>query len=222
MVIADRAAIRTILAISWFWFLGATFLSLLPAYARLELGVDEGVLTALLAAFSVGVAIGAVASEALSRGEVSVRVPPIGALGLALMAVELWFATPGLPMGQEGALLDRAAFFETATGWRILIDFVLLAAFAGLYVTPLNAVLQDIAPDELRASYIAGSNVIDATFIVASAAIVTVLVALGVSTAGVLVLVTLTGLPMGVAVARHAPETQLGRMALAVWPRGTR
>ena len=50
-------------------------------------GVVEGVLTALLAAFSVGVAVGAVASETLSRGEIGVRVPPIGALGLALMAV---------------------------------------------------------------------------------------------------------------------------------------
>ena len=222
MVVADPAAIRTILAISWFWFLGATFLSLLPAYARLELGVDEGVLTALLAAFSVGVAIGAVASEALSRGQVGVRVPPIGALGLALMAVELWFATPASPMGAQDALLDRAAFFDTGTGWRIVIDFVLLAAFAGLYVTPLNAVLQDIAPDRLRASYIAGSNVIDACCIVASAIIVTLLVGVGISTAGVLVLVTLTGLPMGIAVARYAPETQLGRMALAVWPRASR
>jgi hypothetical protein len=222
MVFADRAAFRTILAISWFWFLGATFLSLLPAYAKLELGVDEGVLTALLAAFSIGVAIGAVASEALSRGQVSVRVPPVGALGLALMAVELWFATPARPMGAEGALIDRAAFFDTAAGWRILVDFVLLAAFAGLYVTPLNAVLQDIAPDRLRASYIAGSNVIDACFIVGSAVIVAGLVAVGVPTAEVLVLLTLTGLPMGIAVARFAPDTQLGRVALAIWPRGPR
>ena len=222
MVIADRAAIRTILAISWFWFLGANFLSLLPAYAKLELGVDEGVLTALLAAFSVGVAIGAVASEALSRGQISVRMPPVGALGLALMAVELWFATPVQPMGAEGALLDRSAFFETVTGWRILVDFVLLAAFAGLYVTPLNAVLQDIAPDRLRASYIAASNVIDACFIVVSAVIVALLVAVGVPTAEVLVILTLTGLPMGIAVARYAPETQLGRLALALWPRVSR
>ena len=222
MVIADPAALRTIFAISWFWFLGATFLSLLPAYARLELGVDEGVLTALLAAFSVGVAIGAGASEALSRGRVSVRVPPVGALGLALMAVELWFATPVRPMGAEDALLNRAAFFDTPTGWRILIDFVLLAAFAGLYVTPLNAVLQALAPADRRASYIAASNVIDASFIVLSAVIVAVLLAIGLPTAEVLVLVTLTGLPMGIAVARYAPETQLGRMALALWPRASR
>ncbi len=222
MVIADPAALRTIFSISWFWFLGATFLSLLPAYAKLELGVDEGVLTALLAGFSIGVAIGAVASEWLSGGRVGVRVPPIGALGLALLAVELWFATPAYPMGAEGALVDRTGFFATATGWRILIDFVLLAACAGLYVTPLNAVLQDLAPGDLRASYIAASNVIDACFIVGSAVIVAVLVAVGVPTAEILVLLTLTGLPMGIAVARYAPETPLGRVALAVWPRGSR
>ena len=191
----------------------------MPAYAKLELGVDEGVLTVLLAGFSIGVAVGAVASEALSRGKVGVRVPPIGALGLALMAVELWLATPARPMGGDGALLDRAAFFHNATGWRIMIDFVLLAAFAGLYVTPLNAVLQDLAPDGSRASYIAASNVIDACFIVASAVIVAVLTGIGLRTDAVLVLVTMTALPMGLAVARYAPETHLGRFVLAIWPR---
>lgn len=221
MVVKHPPALKTILGISWFWFLGATFLSLLPAYAKVELGVDEGVLTVLLAGFSVGVAIGAVASGWLSKGTVSVRVPPIGALGISIMAVELWFATPAVPFGAEGALVDRAAFFADAAGWRILADFVLLAAFAGLYVTPLNALLQALAPDRARASYIAAANVIDSCFIVLSAVIVGVLVAAGIPTASVLVLLTLTGLPMAFLVARYAPETALGRMALAVWPRST-
>lgn len=211
-------AIRAILAISWFWFLGATFLSLLPAYAREELGVNEGVLTVLLAGFSIGVAVGALASEALSRGRVGVSLPPIGAIGLAIMAVELWLATPASPMPGT-PLINREVFFAGFTGWRILADFVILAAFAGMYVTPLNAVLQAEAPNERRASYIACSNVMDATMMVSSAAIVAVMVALGVPTTGILVLITLTGLPMGLAVARYAPETRLGRMALAVWPR---
>lgn len=221
MVAKNPPALKTILAISWFWFLGATFLSLLPAYAKVELGVDEGVLTVLLAGFSIGVAVGAVASEGLSRGAVSVRVPPIGALGLAIMAIELWFATPSEPFGAENALVDRAAFFANPGGWRILVDFVLLAAFAGLYVTPLNAMLQALAPDRTRASYIAAANVIDSCFIVVSAAIVGILVAVGVPTATVLVLLTLTGLPMAFLVARYAPESTLGRAALAVWPRST-
>lgn len=213
-------AMRAIFAISWFWFLGATFLSLLPSYAREELGVDEGVLTVLLAGFSIGVAIGAIASEALSGGKVSVNLPPIGALGLAVMAIELWFATPPAP-GPDAALLDRATFFADFTGWRILIDFVILAAFAGMYVTPLNAVLQAESPDETRASYIACSNVMDASLIVASAIVTGVLVFLGVPTTEVLVLVTLTALPMSFLVARYAPQTRLGRMALGIWPRRT-
>ena len=211
-------AMRAILAISWFWFLGATFLSLLPSYAREELGVDEGVLTVLLAGFSVGVAIGAISSERLSGGQVNVNVPPLGALGLAVMAIELWFATPAAPA--DGVLLDRAAFFSDVSGWRILIDFVLLAAFAGLYVTPLNAVLQAEAPDDSRACYIACSNVMDASLIVVSAVVVAILVAFGIPTTEVLVLVTLTSLPMAFLVARYAPTTRMGRMALNLWPRG--
>lgn len=214
----DKPAMRAILAISWFWFLGATFLSLLPSYAREELGVDEGVLTVLLAGFSIGVAIGAISSEMLSRGRVNVDLPPIGALGLAIMAVELWFATPPDP-AEGAALLDRAAFFGTVTGWRILIDFTVLAAFAGMYVTPLNAVLQAEAPDDRRASFIACSNVVDSSLIVASAAVTAILIAAGVPTAETLVLVTLTALPMSLLVARYAPNTRLGRFALSIWPR---
>jgi MFS family permease len=202
LVHAHPPAFRAILAISWFWFLGATFLSLLPAYAKHALGADEGVLTVLLTGFSIGVALGAVASEALGRGEVSMALPPIGALGLAVMAVELWFATPGQPLALSPALVDRAGFFATFTGWRILIDFIFLAAFAGIYVTPLNAVLQAEAPNQRRARFIAASNMVDATFIIASALVVSGLLWLGLEAAQILMLVTLSGLPVSFAVAR--------------------
>jgi len=213
----NRPAFRAILAISWFWFLGATFLSLLPAYAKEELGVDEGVLTVLLAGFSVGVAIGALLSERITRGRIGMEIAPIGAIGLAVMAVELWFATP---VRASPDLLTRAEFFADWTGWRILVDFVVLAAFAGLYVTPLNAVLQAESPDDRRASYIACSNVVDASFMVGSAIVVAILVALGLPTTEVLVVLTLTGLPVALVVARYAPETRLGRVALRLWPVG--
>ena len=217
MVRRNRRAFLTIMAIAWFWFLGATFLSLLPAYAKEELGVDEGVLTVLLAGFSIGVALGALASERLSRGRIGPGLAPVGALGLSVMAVELWLATP---VRASPELMDRAAFFSGLAGWRILIDFVLLAAFAGLYVTPLNALLQVVSPRRKRASYIACSNVVDASLMVVSAVVVAILIALGIPVTEVLVLVTLTGLPMGFLVARRAPRSALGRVALTLWPRG--
>jgi MFS family permease len=216
---AEKPAFRAILAISWFWFLGATFLSLLPAYVRDGLGADEGVLTVLLTAFSVGVALGALGAERLSGGVVGVRTPPIGALGIAVMAVELWFATAHFPDPDPAGLYDRAAFFGTVAGWRIAADFALLAAFAGLYVTPLNAVLQSEAPDDRRARFVACSNVVDAAAMVVSAAAVAVCVALGLRAIDVLALFALSGLAMAVAVARHAPDTKLGRVVLAAFPR---
>jgi hypothetical protein len=136
------------------------------------------------------------------------------------MAVELWFATPAEPLVAAPALIGRAAFFDTITGWRILTDFIILAAFAGIYVTPLNAVLQREAPDQRRARFIAASNVMDATLIVISALIVAAMLQLGVAPIDILVLATLTGLPMSFAVARYAPATRLGKAALMLWPRG--
>lgn len=220
LVARHAEAFRVILLISWFWFLGASFLSLLPAYTRDALGADQGVLTVLLTAFSVGVALGALAVERLGRGEVSLRLAPVGALGLALMAIELWLATPAEPLAAAPVLADRAAFLAGATGWRITLDFVLIAAFAGLYVTPLNAVLQSLAPEQRRARYIAASNVMDATLVVLSAVVSGLMLGAGLVPRDILVLLTLTGIPVALVAARQAPATRLGRVALMLWPRG--
>jgi hypothetical protein len=209
---------RTMLAIGWFWFLGATFLSLLPAYAREGLGVDQSVLTVLLTAFSVGVALGALASARLNGGRIGADKVPLGAVGITVMAVELWFATQAFTPEAGAGLLDRAAFFSSLAGWRVLIDFLLIAAFAGVYVTPLNALLQSLAPPSQRARFIACSNVIDAGLMVGSAALVAVFVALGLEAIDVLALCALSAFPMAFAVARHVPHTPMGRLALAVFP----
>lgn len=206
-------AFRAILFISWFWFLGATFLSLLPAYARTALQADEGVLTVLLTAFSVGVAVGALLSERLNRGRVGLEVAPWGALGLALLSVELWLATAAAPAPELG-LHDRSSFFASWAGWRVALDFALLAAFAGVYVTPLNAVLQSEAPPERRARFIACSNVIDAAAMTLSAALVALCVASGLRAEDVLALFALSGLPVAALLARAAPHSSLGKLIL--------
>ncbi len=213
------AARRAILSIGWFWFLGASFLALMPAYTRDALGADEGVLTVLLTAFSLGVAVGAFGSEWLGGGEVSFKLPAIGAVGLAVMGAELWLATPAAPLAVAPALADRAAFFASATGWRLMIDFVLIAGFAGIYVTPINAVLQAEAPVQRRARFIAASNMVDAIFMVGSSAVAGLLLWFGLGPAQILALLALSGLPVGLAVARYAPDSFLGRLALLVWPR---
>jgi acyl-[acyl-carrier-protein]-phospholipid O-acyltransferase/long-chain-fatty-acid--[acyl-carrier-protein] ligase len=182
------------------------------------LGVDQSVLTVLLTAFSVGVALGALASARLNSGRIGAEKVPIGAIGIAVMAVELWFASQAFVFESEGFLQDRAMFFADLAGWRVLLDFLLIAVFAGVYVTPLNALLQSLAPPSQRARFIACSNVIDAGMMVGSALLVAIFIAFGLDAIDVLALIAMTALPMAVAIARFVPKTPLGRLALAAFP----
>jgi hypothetical protein len=62
----DRAVFHSLLGISWLWFFGSIFLTAITPFARDVLHGDENVVTLLLAVFSVGIGLGALACERLS------------------------------------------------------------------------------------------------------------------------------------------------------------
>src|SRR3546814_12662163 len=68
----QRAVSRAMLGNSWFWFLGATYLTQIPAFAKDYLGGDESVVTLILTLFSVGIALGSLLCERLSRHHVEI------------------------------------------------------------------------------------------------------------------------------------------------------
>src|SRR5690606_17876593 len=55
LVQQSKAVSRSLLANSWFWFLGATYLAQIPGFTRDYLGGDETVVTLILAVFSTGI-----------------------------------------------------------------------------------------------------------------------------------------------------------------------
>ena len=59
----DRALFHALLGISWLWFFGSVFLASMAPFVRTILHGDEAVVTVLLAAFSIGIAAGALACE---------------------------------------------------------------------------------------------------------------------------------------------------------------
>ncbi len=75
----DRRVFLAILGVSWFWFVGATFLQLLPAYGRDTLHGDASVVIMLLSCFTVGIGIGSVLCARLSRAEINLRLVRAGA-----------------------------------------------------------------------------------------------------------------------------------------------
>jgi 1-acyl-sn-glycerol-3-phosphate acyltransferase len=175
----QRAVFRSLLGISWMWFFGAVFLSLFPAFSREVLRGDEQVASLLLVVFSLGVGLGALLCETLSRRHVEIGLVPLGALGMSLFAFDLYFATRALPPAD--AALTLSAFVAQPAHWRVIVDLALLSLSAGVYSVPMYALIQLRSPATHRARIIAANNILNALFMVVSALMTGALLAAGFS-----------------------------------------
>lgn len=173
-----RVIFQSILGISWFWFMGATYLAQFPIYARDVLGGNGDVYTVLLAAFSIGIGCGSALCERLSGGKVEIGLVPLGALGITIFGLDLFFATPSTPLGNG---LGLGGFLGQFAAWRILIDVALIGLFGGFYIVPLYALIQKTSAPDRLSRVISCTNVLNALFMVMSAIIVGVMIKLGLS-----------------------------------------
>ena len=176
----QRREVRlAILGASWFWLVGAVFLSQIPAFAKGTLGAGSGVVTLFLAAFSVGVGIGSVLCGRLMRGEVSARYAPLAALGMAAFSIDLALASEGAIPAASGELLGIAAFLSHLAGIRIFGDLVAIAISGGIFVVPLYAIIQRRSDEAARARIIAAGNIVNALFMTGAALVTALLIAAG-------------------------------------------
>lgn len=180
----NKPVLWSVVGISWFWFFGASFLTLLPNYAKQVLFADELVLTLLLSLFCVGISIGSLLCERLSRGRLELGIVPIGSLGMTIFALDLFFV--GIPQvflipEATDTLRGPGQFLSQLAGTRISLDFVLIAIFGGLFTVPLYTMIQQRTETKIRSRVIAGNNILNALFMVISAAMLMGLSALEVS-----------------------------------------
>ncbi|MBB1603921.1 MFS transporter [Variovorax sp. UMC13] len=167
---------RSLLGISWMWFFGAVFLSQFPSFAKEVLHGNEQVASLLLVVFSVGIGIGSLLCETLSRRQVEIGLVPLGAIGMSVFAIDLYFASRGLPAGPEMGL---GAFLAQSAHWRVMADLGLLSLFAGLYSVPMYALIQLRSQPTHRARIIAANNILNALFMIASSVIAGALLGAG-------------------------------------------
>ena len=161
-----RSIFLSLLGISWFWLVGALLLAQLPAYARDVLGGDKSVYTLLLAAFSLGTAIGSLCCEKLSGHKVEIGLVPLGSIGLTVCLLDLYFEHPGVHAAGE-PLVNWLTFVEG--GWDVVLDCALIGVFGGLFIVPLYALILQRSAESHRARIIACNNILNAGFMVLAA-----------------------------------------------------
>ncbi len=164
----NTVVFRSLLGISWMWFFGAVFLSQFPSFAKEVLHGNSQVASLLLVVFSIGIAIGSLLCETLSRRHVEIGLVPLGAIGMSIFSIDLYFASRGLPASAE---MGVGQFISTSAHWRVMADLALLSLFAGLYSVPMYALIQLRSQPTHRARIIAANNILNALFMIASSVI---------------------------------------------------
>ena len=161
-----RTVFMAIIGISWFWALGASYLTQMPHFAISVLGGTPPVIALLLSAFVVGVAAGGWLCAWLSGARIRVGLVPLGAIGLSLFGGDLSCAAAMVATGTQpwGPL----ALAEHLSMLRVLTDILLLGLSGGLYVVPLYAYVQAHTEPDRRARVIAFNNILNALFMVAA------------------------------------------------------
>lgn len=176
-VMPRRDIFISVIGISWFWLVGATFLSQFPTYAKNVIGADEQVATLFLAIFSVGIGAGSLACNGLLKGEISGRYVPPAALGMSVASVLLYFASLR-PAPQEQSI-GVLRFFMSSQNVGVLACLFAIAFFGGLYIVPLYAIIQSRSEEARLARVTACLNVMDSLFMVISSVGTTILLTMG-------------------------------------------
>lgn len=201
-----KAVSRSLLGNSWFWFVGAIYLTQIPSYAKTWLHGDETAVTLVLTTFSVGIALGSVLCERLSGRQVEIGLVPFGSFGLTLFGLLWWWHSGRVPM-PAGAGHGWLELLGEPGVWPVLVDILGLGIFGGFYIVPLYALIQARTPAHERAQVIAANNILNALFMVISAVVaVGLLSGAGLSIPQLFLVVSLMNVAVNAYIFKIVPE----------------
>lgn len=137
-LLESRTIWLSIVGLSVFWGISQVLLASFPAFAKAHHGIDNTVLIqGLLACSGIGIMLGSLLAGRLSRHHIETGLVPLGAGGIVACLALL----PQLP----NPLL-------------MAIDFTLLGLSGGLFIVPLNALIQFQAKNHELGTVLAGNN----------------------------------------------------------------
>jgi len=186
---AHRDLRLSIMGISWFWAVGAVYLSQIPNFAKGTLHANAQVENLFLVLFSVGIAVGSIICGRILRGEVTARLAPLSALGMALFTFDLYWSSGHAAASSAQELAGVREFLSHSANWRLAGDLFMIAVCGGLFIVPLYAILQARSEPGHRSRVVAANNILNALYIVLAGAASALLLLAGLSVLQVLLVV---------------------------------
>lgn len=177
-----------IMAISFFWAIGAVLAAQFPPMVKNALGGDNTVATLFTAIFSVGVAIGSVAINRILKGSVSAKYAPVSVIVMGLFVLLLWWAVRGW-VHVSDQLITWREFLAVGQGDLIIVALLGIAVAGGMFVVPLYAFLTTTVAKSQTSRTIAANNIVNSGAMVLGALAYSLLSAAGVSTTDTLFLI---------------------------------
>ncbi len=169
-----------IVAISFFWAIGALLAAQFPPLVKNALAADQSVATLFMAMFSIGVAIGSVAINRLLNQKVSARYASASVIMMGLFVLDFWRNILGWTV-EPGVLINWQDFISIGRGIHMLIDLLGIAIFGGMFVVPLYAFLTTTVAQSETAKTVAANNIVNAGFMVFATSMLGVLTHFGIS-----------------------------------------
>ena len=175
-----RRVFLAIMAISFFWTIGAVLFIQFPPLAKNVLAASKEVASLFLVVFSVGVAIGSISINALLKGTVSARHAPVSVIAMGLFIVAFHVICRQWTPHPADGLLDVASFLAEPLAAALLLTLLGIAVSGGMFVVPLYAFLTTTVEKSQTARTIAANNIVNS-----GAMVIGSLLAIGLSAGGI-------------------------------------
>ncbi len=191
--------IYPILGISWFWAIGATYLTQMPVFTKEIIGADEKVVTLFNGIFTIGIALGSYFCPMLLRlmDKFGKHLSAIALFGVFGFGLDVCFIGHHRASPMPDALLNIVEYLTASPHHlRLAVDLLLLAFSGGVFIVPLYTQLQTASDEHERARTIASNNVMNALFIATASLLAAGLFGYGFTVLQVLFVFALLNVPV--------------------------
>ena len=176
----NREIWLSIIAISFFWTIGAILFVLFLPLAKNQLSAAQDVASLFLVLFSLGIAVGSVCINALLKGKVSARYSSVSVIAMGAFILGFFAIAKAWPAPSSPELLTWTDWiFEPLAGPLSLMLFG-ISTTGGMFVVPLYAFLTTRCAPDAASRTIAANNILNSLGMVTGSAF-----AMGMSAVGI-------------------------------------